>query len=89
MLLEKVRQERQDALGLCITKAWDDACSKLPDGDHSFQLLKAPDGTHPGQSGLDALISALKLIRTSDAVYPLISTLRSGNQTDDLADFRI
>ena len=89
MLLEKVRQERQDALGLCITKAWDDACSKLPDGDHSLLLLKATDGTLPGLSGLDALISAFKLIGTSDVVHPLISALRSGNPTDDLVDLRI
>ena len=71
MLLEKVRQERQDALGLCVSRAWDDACSKLPDGDHSLLLLKATDGTLPGLSGLDALISVFKLIGTSDVVHPL------------------
>ncbi len=60
-MLEKVKEERLDAPSLCLTRAWEEARSRLEGSELMISLPDRAGGDHEGRSLSDPILALLKL----------------------------
>lgn len=80
LLLEKVTQERPNALGLCLNRAWHDAWSRFEGSQQLPPLAHGSDGHIEGRSLPNLLTALLNLGSTSRISHQLSSSRDNGHQ---------
>ena len=60
-MLEKVKEERLDAPSLCLTRAWEEARSRLEGSELMIPLPNRAGGDHEEGSLSDPILALLKL----------------------------
>ncbi len=80
VLLERVTQERPNALGLCLNRAWHDAWSRFEGSEQLPSLAGGGNGHNQGRDLPNLLTALLNLGGTSRAGHQLSSSRDNGQQ---------
>ena len=78
-MLEKVKEERIEAPSLCLTRAWEEARSRLEGSELLPPLPNGAGGDHEWRSLPDPLLALLKLAAMVYVGSHAVPASRNGN----------
>lgn len=83
MILERVKQERTDALDLCVSKAWNSASALLSGSNRSQLAANGADDEHSCQSLPQKILSTLELLVANRTAKPSSPVEKNGVPNTD------
>ena len=78
MILERVKQERTDALDLCLSMAWNSASARPSRSNRSQQPANGADDEHMGQGIPHRVLSTLELLVSNRIAPPASPVNKNG-----------
>ena len=83
IILERVKQERTDALELCVSKAWNSASARHSGSKRSQLPANGADDEYRGQGLPQRILSTLQLLASNRIAQPSSPAEKNGVQNTD------